>query len=160
MASSCQQSLVCHRAEVLPLPFVVLLSLIVASGHYLLTLQSCSAFSTTKRLNGDCDFSNFPCYSVLLSCIYCPLLLGCLVIVAKVIKIVTFHGDFCIFFAAMQSHFSRLLVWKGLNGLEIKRSPILHECIILGFPNSNSEQKEKIHVLNYYILYTKYYICI
>ncbi len=59
------------------------------------------------------DFSNFPCYSVLLSYVCCLLLLGCLVIVAKVINIVTFHGDFCIFFAVMRSYFSHNLVWKG-----------------------------------------------
>ncbi len=62
------------------------LSLIVISGHYLLTLQSCGAFSTTRQLKGDWDFSNFPCYSVLLSFVCCLLLLVYLVIVAKVIK--------------------------------------------------------------------------
>ncbi len=49
----CQQSLLGRRADVLPLLFVVSLSLIVASGRYLLALQSCGAFSTTSRLKGD-----------------------------------------------------------------------------------------------------------
>ncbi len=61
-ASSCQQSLVSCRAEVLPLPFVVSFSLIVTGGRYLLTLQSCGAFSTTSRLKDDSDFSVIPCY--------------------------------------------------------------------------------------------------
>ncbi len=47
---------------------------------------------------------------------------------------------------------------KIISGLEIKKSPILHKCILFGFPNSNSEQKEKIHILNFCVLYTKYYI--
>ncbi len=54
--SSCEQSLLSRRAEVLPLAFVVMPSLIVASGHYLLALQSRSAISTTRRLHGDCIF--------------------------------------------------------------------------------------------------------
>ncbi len=53
------------------------LLLIVASDHYLLALQSCCAFSTTRRLKGDWDCFNFPCYSMLLSCVCCLLSLGC-----------------------------------------------------------------------------------
>ncbi len=49
--------------------------------------------------------------------------------------------------------------WENTSGLQIKKSPTLYECIF-GFPNSNSGQKEKIYVLNYCILYTKYYIYI
>ncbi len=41
-----------------------------------------------------------------------------------------------------------------MTGIEIKNSSVLHECILFGFPNSNTEEKEKIHVLNYCILYT------
>ncbi len=55
-ASSCEQSLLSRCAEVLQLLFVVMLSLIVASGRYLLDLQSRSAISTTRRLYGDCKF--------------------------------------------------------------------------------------------------------
>ncbi len=71
MLSLCchQQSLCCHQhsllgrhADVLPLLFVVSLSLIFASGRYLLALQSCGAFSTTSRLNGDWDFRVIPSY--------------------------------------------------------------------------------------------------
>ncbi len=50
--------------------------------------------------------------------------------------------------------------WEIISGIEIKNSSILHECILFGFPNSNPEKKEKIHVFNYCILYTKYYIYI
>ncbi len=53
---SCEQSLLSCRTEVLPLPFVVMLLIIVASGRYFLALQSCSAVSTTLRLYGDCKF--------------------------------------------------------------------------------------------------------
>ncbi len=81
-ASSCQQSSVSCRAEVLPLAFVVSFLLIVARGHYLLALQSCGAFSPTRRLKGDSDFYTFPCYSVLLSWVCHLLLLGCLLIIA------------------------------------------------------------------------------
>ncbi len=55
-ASSCEQSLLSCHAEVLPLLFVVMLSLIVASGRYLLALESHGAVSTTWRLYGNCKF--------------------------------------------------------------------------------------------------------
>ncbi len=77
-----QQSLLGCHADVLPLLFVVSLSLIVTSGRYLLALQlQCLVnYKPTKgRLR-------FPCHSILLSSDSRQLLLGCLVIVAKVIK--------------------------------------------------------------------------
>ncbi len=32
--------------------------------------------------------------------------------------------------------------WETISGLEIKKNPILHECILFGYLNSNPEQKE------------------
>ncbi len=55
---------------------------------------------------------------------------------------------------------NRCDLWENINGIEIKNSSVLHECILFGFPNFNPEEKEKLHVLNYCILYTKYYIYI
>ncbi len=109
-----QQSLRCRRADVLPLLFVVSLSLIVACGCYLLALQLCGAFSNYKPTKGRL---RFPCHSILLSCNSHQLLLGCLVIVAKVIKghkiFLHFMATFAFLFATMLSYFSHLPVRKG-----------------------------------------------
>ncbi len=82
--SSCKPSLLSHSAEVLPLPFVVMLSIIVVITY---SPYSCAVPS---QLHWDymatANFDTFPRYSILLSWLSCQLLLGCLVIVAKVIK--------------------------------------------------------------------------
>ncbi len=46
--------------------------------------------------------------------------------------------------------------WEYLSGIAIKNSSILEECIILGFPSNY----DAIQVLNFCLLYTRYYIYI
>ncbi len=91
-ASSCEQSLLSHHEEVLQLLFVVMLLLIVASGCYLLALESCSAISTTQWLYSYCKFWHLSALFRLI--IVTQFLLGCLVLVANAIKI----GDFLQYF--------------------------------------------------------------
>ncbi len=44
--------------------------------------------------------------------------------------------------------------WENISGIKIKNSSVLNECIIFGFPGDS----DVIEVLNYCVLYAKYYI--
>ena len=46
--------------------------------------------------------------------------------------------------------------WENISGIKIENSSVLSECIIFGFPNDS----DVIQVLNYCVLYAKYYIYI
>ncbi len=46
--------------------------------------------------------------------------------------------------------------WEHLSGIVIRNSQVIKECILFGFP-SNSDVMQ---VLNFFILYAKYYIYI
>ncbi len=53
-----------------------------------------------------------------------------------------------------------ILNWlENVSNLELKNSPILEECLIFGFPESNKIVKEKIYVINFCIIYIKYVHC-
>ncbi len=111
--SSCEQSLLSRLAEVLPLLFVVMLSLIVASGHYLLALQSRGAVSTTQRLYGDCKFWHLSAIFRLIVTTQTPIVvrLSCYSRKHhnKLKKLLHFIATFAIFWSPRGSN----LVWKG-----------------------------------------------
>ncbi len=59
------------------------------------------------------------------------------------------HGD--IYYWSYWSNW-----WENLSEIAIKNSPVLEECIIFECPLNT----DAMQVLNFCILYTKYYICI
>ncbi len=47
---------------------------------------------------------------------------------------------------------------ETISNLQLKCSPILEECIIFSFPEGNISIREEISVINFCIIYIKYYI--
>ncbi len=53
------------------------------------------------------------------------------------------------------------LKWlENISNLPLRNSPLLEECLIFGFPECNTVVKGKMSVINFCILYIKYYIYI
>ncbi len=54
-----------------------------------------------------------------------------------------------------------ILQWlENISNLQLRNSPILKECLIFGFPECNTVVKGNMSVINFCIIYIKYYIYI